>query len=1003
MEFIFIFCTKLNSGMAEKDRQQVSDHPSDSRTPSFPEKDSNLKKDKNESPRRRRRGGRGRKRGPGNGPDFDHEKADRDNSTSLIPPQQDLFNIESSSHQGKGRGRKQAGPQHYMRKFPEDNKPPFLQDPTTQRGFGPKDGKGLPSKYRPSSPQGNGNVDVSKNRRSNRRGNGQSEFKTSNDQKSNQPYKFTGNGSSKSKLPDCPICLLKVHHTDRAWHCSQCYALAHLPCITQWIDTSTSRDLNKPLKDQIPKSTWRCTLCQAEYSVKAKTQYLCWCEKLTNPIPNPQNPHSCEEPCGRTRVSLSGVPCPHPCTQLCHPGKCPPCNNDSVSISCHCGRLSKSFRCSESKSFSCEEICKKKKNCGFHDCDQICHEGPCFPCGETMQIKCRCGAEVLIVSCSDFHSPDFQAPQCQKICGKLFPCLNHTCQKLCHSPSCGTCATDPTDLRTCGCGRRSIESFNIPPRTKCTDLVPFCGGVCGVKLPCGHDCEATCHVGAHPPCQARVRKSCRCGRMTRLQQCADPSEVPEVCNNTCDVPLSCGKHKCKIVCCPVRRRQIHDDPSLLVMHECQVICRKPLPCGNHLCSLLCHIGPHMNCGVNSYNELRCACGQSVIDPPVPCGTPPPMCKNPCPKILPCSHKCPSTCHQGECQKCTIVEARRCLCEARELYKPCWVPSEELRCTIPCSKLFQCGHVCKEICHKKGECPRCTNRCLKKRRCGHRCSSICHLGECEDVPCVDVVTSSCECGRIKEELACGFWSKMNGCRPKQLECSRECVAEKRLEALSEKKPLEVYDEDLIQWALQNPTGLQKMREQEEKINSAFAHKKDIHLGILKNDVTAWMAYYCQNYYKSNVDFRKDVGEKTNHLVLQFLLSSRRPEPLLSKLVEQLQSSDINIQKQAQNSVAYYSKSTTRICVVVEMSYRHVTNSQVAQQIAPFLSSCRIRWYSHKTLDVSLHRATPFHYLIVECLDRPTAEKVESALKKFDPDWNPTISERPLCSFDVAESF
>lgn len=40
---------------------------------------------------------------------------------------------------------------------------------------------------------------------------------------------------------------------------------------------------------------------------------------------------------------------------------------------------------------------------------------------------------------------------------------------------------------------------------------------------------------------------------------------------------------------------------------------------------------------SGFDELTCYCGESVIYPPVPCGTQPPECKKPCTRPHDCDH------------------------------------------------------------------------------------------------------------------------------------------------------------------------------------------------------------------------------------------------------------------------------------------------------------------------------------------------------------------------------
>merc|ERR1719272_1065788 len=95
-------------------------------------------------------------------------------------------------------------------------------------------------------------------------------------------------------------------------------------------------------------------------------------------------PHSCGDHCEEKRNQH----CTHePCPILCHPGACPPCNI-LVEVTCHCGKKSQSVPCQIAKrsKFSCKDECGKLLNCGNHDCEEECHDGPCTPCGESEDL-----------------------------------------------------------------------------------------------------------------------------------------------------------------------------------------------------------------------------------------------------------------------------------------------------------------------------------------------------------------------------------------------------------------------------------------------------------------------------------------------------------------------------------------------------------------------------------------------------------------------------------------
>lgn len=77
---------------------------------------------------------------------------------------------------------------------------------------------------------------------------------------------------------------------------------------------------------------WRCPGCQAVYDDIPRS-YFCFCRKVKDPLYDKrETPHSCGEVCGKSKrlpdpssVAAGSSVCVHKCTELCHPGPCPPC------------------------------------------------------------------------------------------------------------------------------------------------------------------------------------------------------------------------------------------------------------------------------------------------------------------------------------------------------------------------------------------------------------------------------------------------------------------------------------------------------------------------------------------------------------------------------------------------------------------------------------------------------------------------------------------------------
>lgn len=197
------------------------------------------------------------------------------------------------------------------------------------------------------------------------------------------------------------------------------------------------------------------------------------------------------------------------------------------------------------------------------------------------------------------------------------------------------------------------------------------------------------------------------------------------CTRVCNKPKPCGRHKCKEVCCPVRK----GGPDPEGRHVCLRLCGKSLACGLHTCDDFCHLGKCKPCKVYSREPLYCPCGVAKIDPPVRCGQIAPTCGGPCQKILPCGHQCALTCHLGGCPPCLEPVAKTCAC-GKNQYEKAFCNQRAPSCGQSCGVPLRCGHICLRLCHPKGQCftsieelleKGCGQRCMKPREeCEHRC-------------------------------------------------------------------------------------------------------------------------------------------------------------------------------------------------------------------------------------------------------------------------------------------
>jgi len=627
---------------------------------------------------------------------------------------------------------------------------------------------------------------------------------------------FSGFGSTRaselaelltSEKYECMICCEPVRRSNSIWSCSQCGTLVHLICGKKWAKTASNSE------------KWRCIACQTEYSTSAKSlQYTCFCGKVKNPPLNPLHlSHSCGEVCGKFRGGTANPLCDHRCTDLCHPSACAPCQVMMRPRSCFCGRAELVRSCAERNQMSCGTLCKGDLECG-HECLAECHPGKCPDCSVVVNAFCTCGKKSIELPCALRR----EAFSCGNPCGKRLLCENHNCRRKCgHDGDCGTCESDPQTAVHCACGKvllSNLASGEKVFRTSCLDPLPSCGSVCNAELGClkDHKCTLLCgHESAHESCSRSVDVTCRCGGklFTDVNCGLSYDEIASrlVCDRVCNDLLPCKKHRCRNVCCPLKKprssgkksgpllqkvRDINrivakaelmneqsagelDDSDTvlapeLVPHQCDEICGQLLNCGRHHCDV--HCGAHRRvggesecppCGILIHDgPLYCACGAESLLPPYRCGTESPRCDRVCQKVMPCGHTCSLKCSQhedGRCGRCLEVVKRCCVGgHGESRFVPCFIPS--ISCARYCGRALSCGvHACTQQCHAlDSPCPEpsvttgCGSICsLPRGPCQHPCKDLCHPGKaCPDVVCDYLVHVTCECGRQRSKKPCG---------------------------------------------------------------------------------------------------------------------------------------------------------------------------------------------------------------------------------------------------------
>ncbi|GAB6020489.1 hypothetical protein CHUAL_003175 [Chamberlinius hualienensis] len=580
---------------------------------------------------------------------------------------------------------------------------------------------------------------------------------------------------------DCIICFDRIRQNDRIWSCSNCYQIFHLNCIKKWVNSSAEKQ----------EVGWRCPGCQNVFD-EIPRKYFCFCGKEENPEWNRNDtwrlPHSCGQQCLRKRRLLD---CNHPCTLLCHPGPCPPCGS-YVIRRCFCGETTKQTRCDDESAVSCEIICDKALSCGLHKCERNCHLNDEHVCYEIIIQTCFCEKSSREVQCNKGVDRNYS---CGEICGKIRKCGHHTCDLLCHSGECPPCDLSPELLTHCPCGKSPLSNLAaFTTRTLCTDPVPVCNNICGKLLTCGgkdeeHKCTSRCHSGPCPSCSLMSSLKCNCGGSLIQVNCSEVTTDSIVkCKKRCNKPKTCRRHRCNQNCCTDTQ------------HKCDLICGQKLSCNLDRCDRPCHLGNCPPCQNTSFDELACHCGTAVLFPPIPCGTRPPECDEPCQRQHNCEHPPQHKCHsESVCPPCTVLTAKWCYGE-HELRSciPCF--QTDVCCGLPCGRFLSCGrHNCSRRCHSgfcqtEGEI--CTQPCTNPRsECGHPCLLPCHEGDCATSSCKSIVTVTCRCGRRSASVYCAenlsIYNRMAALqmanvvnideklqRTRTLECDGECALEDR---------------------------------------------------------------------------------------------------------------------------------------------------------------------------------------------------------------------------------
>ncbi|XP_020672053.1 NF-X1-type zinc finger protein NFXL2 isoform X1 [Dendrobium catenatum] len=334
----------------------------------------------------------------------------------------------------------------------------------------------------------------------------------------------------------------------------------------------------------------------------------------------------CQEICGR-KLRCNN----HKCPSLCHRGSCAPCPL-MVTISCFCGETyfevpcgveknQRPLKCPKTCHVSrlcrhqsqcrphkchygacppCRIICGEELSCG-HICKHRCH-GPIPPPNPEFTLKpkkkkmeknigvtpgsaCPSCQEIIWVACLGQHLGEERPMVCSKtsqfscnsLCGNLLACGNHYCTKSCHAVKYQPSSSDGHGSYKDDLAQKhgpSLLNAGSDHAESCEECLLPCQKV--REPACSHPCPLPCHSDCCPPCEVLLKRSCHCGAMVHVFNCANYNRLT------------------------VEEQQL--------TRSCRGPCHRKLPNCPHLCSDICHPGQCPSINLCSKKvTVRCAC------------------------------------------------------------------------------------------------------------------------------------------------------------------------------------------------------------------------------------------------------------------------------------------------------------------------------------------------------------------------------------------------------------
>lgn len=270
---------------------------------------------------------------------------------------------------------------------------------------------------------------------------------------------------------ECGICYVVIDFDDKIWSCMHCQTVHHYECCKRFYKS---------------KKNFSCFMCRNVYKTKISSTCYCGKEKTTKKM-GITGVHSCGKKCGKKINENNEV-----CQLICHVGKCNEISQERDIL------VTDNTICKENLSrIRRNGGCGKIVKCGGHYCLSLKHDDiECIQCGEAKIEQCECG-ESYYKGCTEDSS-------CKKKCNKLLACGNHYCTKTCHRDECLPCFQKEIQ---CVCGK-STKVLNCKGLKKRGFY--FCDKKCGRMKDCKqHTCDLICHDGDCEPCSEIISKTCK--------------------------------------------------------------------------------------------------------------------------------------------------------------------------------------------------------------------------------------------------------------------------------------------------------------------------------------------------------------------------------------------------------------------------------------------------------------------------------------------------------------